>query len=488
MMLSPEGSIGLHPDDPFYRKPPYNIEVEQALLGALLLQNAALERTGDLSSAHFFDPLHGDIFRAIQAAVGGGRLASPITLGPEFEGRAASKGLDGAQYLGTLAASATTIANAADYAKTIRDLSLRRALIIVGEDLAAASYDGAVGVDPRLIIEEAESSLLRLVEDGPKGSEEIGLGDAARAALQKASDIHKRGGGLRGLSTGLVDLDEKLGGLAPTDLIILGGRPAMGKTALATNIATSVALQHMRTAGREGAFVHFFSQEMSAEQLATRVISNHAEVNADHIGRGRFSETQFRRMAEAAEMLRDVSLIVDQTGGLSLAQLQARARRMKRRKNTGLIVIDYLQLMHGSSKENRNQDITKITNGLKALAKELSVPIIALSQLSRGVENRDEKRPTLSDLRESGSIEQDADIVMFVYREEYYVRLKKPGDDDIEKTIEWQEKLDKVQGKAETILAKHRHGPIGTVNLAFNSDLAAFGNIARNHQMSERYP
>jgi len=487
MMLSPDGSAALSPDDPFYRKPPYNIEVEQALLGAVLLQNAALERAGDLAPAHFFDPLHSDIYDSIQQTVAAGRLASPVTLKTVFEDRPAINGLNAAQYLGNLAAAATSIANVPDYAKTIRALALRRALIIIGEDLVASSYDGAVTTEPATIIEEVESNLLRLVEDGPKGSEEISLGEAAQAALQKASDTYKRGGGLRGLSTGLVDLDDKLGGMAPTDLIILGGRPGIGKTALATTIAVNVAIQHMKTVGREGGFVHFFSQEMSAEQLATRIISNHAEVNAAHIGRGKFSETQFRRMADAVEFLREASFVVDQTGGLSLNQLQARARRMKRRKNTGLIVVDYLQLMTGSSKENRTQELTKITNGLKALAKELHLPILALSQLSRGVESREEKRPTLSDLRESGSIEQDADIVMFAYRDEYYVNLRKPDETDIEKSLAWNEEFNKVKGKAEAILAKNRHGPTGTVNLAFNSDLAAFGNIARNYEQP-RHP
>lgn len=469
------------------RAPPFNLEAEQALLGAVLLNNAALDRAEGLNGDHFYDSLHGEIFDVLRQLIGRGSAATPITLRTYFEGHAPVGNISVPQYLGTLAGQATTIINVADYAQTIRELSTRRSLIVIGEDMVNDCYDAAVGVPPQDLIEETESKLLALVQDGPQGKDEISFNDAVTSALQKASDAYKRGGGLRGLSTGLKDLDDKLGGMAPSDLIILGGRPGMGKTALATTIAINVALEHMRSMGKRGAHVHFFSQEMSADQLATRVIAQYAEVPADKIGRGKIDDKQFARMAEAAEFLRNASFTVDQTGGLSLAQLQARARRLKRKKGTGLIIVDYLQLMHGTSKENRNQDVTKITNGLKALAKELDVPILALSQLSRQVENREEKRPTLSDLRESGSIEQDADIVIFVFREEYYVQLKKPGDGDIEKLLEWQAELAKVEGKAEAILAKHRHGPTGSVNLAFNSQFTAFGNMAREHHLNERY-
>lgn len=482
----------LRPEPPQFvlereRQAPHNLEVEQALLGAVLLNNSALERIDSLLPDHFFDPLHGEIYKTTQDMVASGRLASPLTLKTVFGDRPAYEGLLIWQYLANLAANATSIANVAQYAQTIRALSTRRALIILGEDMVASCFEGAVDIVPDSIVEDMESSLLKLAETGPKGSDEITFAQAIDSAIERANEAHKRGGGLTGLSTGLTDLDARLGGMAPSDLIILGGRPGAGKTALATNIAEGVALEFMQSCGKKGAVVHFFSQEMSAEQLATRVVGRHAEVPSDLIRRGMINQPQFSKMMESGNFLRNAPLIIDQTGGLSLAQLMARARRLKRRKNTGLIVIDYLQLMHGSSKENRTQDLTQITNGLKALAKELQVPILVLSQLSRQVESRDEKRPTLSDLRESGSIEQDADIVMFVFREEYYVNLRKPGDGDVQKTMEWEADLAKVKGKAEVILAKHRHGPTGTVNLAFNGELTSFSNLAREHQITERF-
>ncbi len=813
------------------RAPPFNLEAERALLGAILINNSALDRAEGLDAAHFYDSLHGQIFESLQQMIGKGQAATPITLRPYFEQHANVGSLTVPQYLGTLAGEATTIFSVVDYARTIRELSTRRALIVIGEDMVNDCYDAAIGIPPEDLIEETESRLLALVQDGPSSEQELPMAQAIQNALKRANDAHKKGGGLRGLSTGLADLDAKLGGLAPSDLIIIGGRPGSGKaqpldakvllsdgtwkqmgdirfgdsvaspdgalsrvsgvfpqgerqvyritfsdgrsteccdehlwtiyyrdwdkprtvptsevrrllsrqryqrrlwvdsvsghfghhealpidpwalgaligdgqfsrlsftnvsthvldkmrhavgqdfelrqnsrdsisyticvsgptkrggnrrehlnpirehlrslglwglkshqkfippvyktacrsarlelirglmdtdgwaeskgtpyfgstslqlatdfadlirsigglvamdikyphytykgvkkagrpfyrcsisyagddplvteprkagrirpvsqggwrkrctiaaiepsrvtqtqcirvthpdqlyvtdnfivthnTSLATNIAEAVALKYINKGRLEGGFVHFFSQEMSAEQLASRVISHHARVPSDLIGRGAITDQQFRDMMDAAVNLGDMPIMVDQSGGLSIAQLSARARRIKRKHNTGLIVVDYLQLMYGSSKENRTQDLTRITNGLKALAKELMVPIIALSQLSRAVEQREEKRPTLSDLRESGSIEQDADIVMFVYREEYYALLKKPNDGDMAKLMEWQTAYDKVKGKAEVIIGKHRHGPTGQVNLAFISELTSFANLAR---------
>jgi replicative DNA helicase len=465
------------------RSPPLSIEAEQGLLGAILLNNSALDRAEGLEGHHFYDALHGEIFEALQGTIGAGRAATPITLRTYFEQHAPVGELTVPQYLGTLAGKATTIINVPDYAQTIRDLHTRRSLILIGEDMVNGAYEAAVGVAPSVLVEETESRLLALVQDGPTNEQELSMAQAIDAALKRANEALKHKHKLRGLSCGLSDLDKTLGGLAPSDLIIIGGRPGSGKTSLATNVAESVALERMSSPGqRGGAFVHFFSQEMSAEQLATRVISHQAGVASSQIGRGNISDTQFRALMDAQQRLGDMPIMVDQSGGLTIGQLAARARRVKRKHGTGLIIIDYLQLMHGSSKENRTQDLTRITNGLKALAKELMVPIIALSQLSRGVEQREEKRPTLSDLRESGSIEQDADIVLFVYREEYYFLLKNPEPDEPAKISEWQTEYDKVKGKAEVLVSKHRHGPTGVVNLAFNKELTSFANLAARHQ------
>ena len=470
------------------RTPPANLEAEQAILGAILLENRALERIGDtLKPEHFFDPLHGEIYSILQQAIGAGRLASPITLKTTFAHFEPVGELTVAQYLGTLAAKATSLINVPDYAQTIRDLSMRRGVIIVSEDMQTAAYTSGIDVPPLSIIEDAEADLLKLVDNGPSASEEVSFSTAVTDAIERANEAFKRGGGLTGLSTGLTDLDAKMGGMAPSDLIIIGGRPAMGKTALALTIAQNVAFEHMKTGGKHGAPVHFFSLEMSAEQLATRILSRDAEIPSESIRRGTFESKHFATLMQSGDRIRNAPLIIDQTGGISIAQLSARARRMKRRKGTGLIVVDYLQLLYGSSKENRTQDLTKITNGLKALAKELNVPIIALSQLSRQLESREDKRPHLADLRESGSIEQDADLVLFVYREEYYIERTKPDESDIDKMMAWNAEMAKVQGKAETILAKHRHGPTGTIHLAFDNRFTTFGNLAREPQFPERY-
>lgn len=476
-------------DDPWTRKPPFNLQAEQALLGGVLLDNRALERIGDtLRPEHFYDPVHGQIYEICLSVIGSGKLANPITLRTFFEGaEPLNDGLTIPQYLGTLAAHATSIINVADYATLIRDLATRRGIIIVSETMQGSAYDSAIDVPPLSIIEEAESDLLKLVDNGPKASDEVSFATAISDAIQRANEAFQRGGGLTGVATGLTDLDGKMGGMAPSDLIIIGGRPGIGKTSLATTIAANVAIEHMKTGGKRGCPVHFFSQEMSAEQLATRVLGQYAAIPSEKIRRGTLDQSHFAKLMEHGKLIQDAPFTIDQTGGLSLAQVSARARRMKRKKNTGLIVIDYLQLMYGSAKENRTQDLTRITNGLKALAKELSVPIVALSQLSRQVESREDKRPHLADLRESGSIEQDADIVIFVYREEYYVELKRPSEGDIEKTLEWEAELEKVKGKGEAIIAKHRHGPTGTVALAFDKQFTAFGNLAREQQFPERY-
>lgn len=460
--------------EPRSRAVPFNLDLEQALLGAILVNNNTLDRiAGAISVGHFFDPLHQEIFGAILDLTAKGRRADPLTLKVMFEGAPPVGDLTVPQYLGTLAGKATTTISALDYAGAIVDLATRRSLIIIGEDVVNSAYDAAASVAPQALIEDAEARLFEIAEKGRNVRDEISFADASMAAVTAAHEAYKSGGRMRGLSTGFADLDEKLGGLQKSDLIILAGRPSMGKTALATNIAWNVA--------RQGVTVDFRSLEMSAEQLAMRILSSVAGVPSEKLRRGSCDEREMRDVIEAQRAVEDTPLLTDESGGLSIAQLAARARRTKRKHGTELIVIDYLQLMAGGkrTRDNRVQEVTEITTGLKALAKELEVPIIALSQLNRAVEGRAEKRPQLSDLRESGSIEQDADIVLFVYREEYYIERTKPAESDMEAALEWGKKMAAAAGKAEVIIGKQRHGPIGIVDMAFDGPLTRFSDLAR---------
>jgi replicative DNA helicase len=477
-----------------FRQAPHNLEAEQALLGAILVNNESMDRvSGFLDPQHFYDPLHQQIYEVAGKLIHAGKQATPITLRTFFENaEPISPTLTVPQYLGTLAANATTIINAEDYGRTIYDLATRRALIIIGEDLVNNAYDSPVDLSPRQQIEEAEGRLYGLAEQRKYGSGFLGFGDALATAIEMAAAAYERDGHLSGLSTGLTDLDSKLGGLQSSDLIILAGRPSMGKTALATNLAYNIAKAYRAEQqpdgtikAVDGAVVGFFSLEMSAEQLATRILSEQSEIGSEKIRRGMITEPEFRKLVEVSQEMGRIPLYIDQTGGISIAQLAARARKLKRQKGLGLLIVDYLQLLTGSSKrgDNRVQEITEITTGLKALAKELNVPIIALSQLSRQVEQREDKRPQLSDLRESGSIEQDADVVMFVFREEYYVERLKPSEGTPE-FAEWMTKMQQVSGKAEVIIGKQRHGPVGTVELSFESHLTRFGNLARDYQVT----
>jgi replicative DNA helicase len=467
---------GASPDVGF-RQPPFNLDLEQALLGALLINNAAFERvSGILDPHHFFDGLHQQIFEITAALISKGRAATPITLRSFFESAPeVSPGVTVPQYLGTLAGAATTIINVADYARAIVDLSTRRALIVIGEDVVNSAYDAASTVAPQSLIEDAEARLFEIAEKGRTVRDEISFADASFAAVKGACEAYESGGKMRGLSTGFADLDAKLGGLQKSDLVILAARPSMGKTALATNIAWNVA--------RDGLTVDFRSLEMSAEQLALRILSSVSGIPSEKLRRGDCSEAELRSVIEAQRKIADTPLITDESGGLSIAQLSARARRTKRKHGTELIIIDYLQLMAGNkrSRDGRVQEVTEITTGLKALAKELQVPIIALSQLNRAVEGRTEKRPQLSDLRESGSIEQDADVVMFVYREQYYLERAAPDPSDMEKTSEWMRAMERVAGKAEVIIGKQRHGPVGVVPMAFEGSLTRFSDLAREY-------
>jgi replicative DNA helicase len=481
-----------------FRQPPHNMEAEQALLGAILVNNEAMDRVGGfLEPHHFYDPLHQQIFEVAGKLIHAGKQATPITLRTFFENaEPIDSHLTVPQYLGRLAANATTIINAADYGRTIYDLATRRALIVIGEEMVNTAYDSPVDFPPEHQIHEAEGRLYDLAESGKYGQGFLAFGTALTQAIDMANAAYQREGHLSGLSAGLTDLDGKLGGLQPSDLVILAGRPSMGKTSLATNIAYNIAKafrSEKQANGEEkvtdGAVVGFFSLEMSAEQLATRILSEQAEISSEKIRRGMITEDEFRRLVHVSREMSQIPLYIDQTGGISVAQLAARARKLKRQRGLGLVVVDYLQLLTGSSRrasEGRVQEVSEITTGLKALAKELNVPVLALSQLSRAVEQREDKRPQLSDLRESGSIEQDADVVMFVFREEYYVERRKPSETNMEEMLKWQQEMALVHGKAEVIIGKQRHGPTGTVQLSFEANFTRFGNLARDYQMPER--
>ncbi len=469
---------------------PHNIEAEQQLLGAILTNNDVYDRIASVvKPAHFFDPVHQRIFERSAARIQKNALASPVTLKPFFEDDAGLKELGGAAYLVRLAGAAISAYAARDYAQMIYDLAVRRELISLGRDISAAAAKVEIDNEPKEQIIEAEQRLYKL---GEQGVAERGFQSFLKAvtdAVNHANAAYQRDGGLAGISTGLVDLDKKLGGLHPSDLLILAGRPSMGKTSLATNIAFNIAKAHKR--GRlpdggegsvEGGVVGFFSLEMSAEQLAARILSEASEVPSEQIRRGDMREDEFRRFVEAAKALESCPLYIDDTPALPISQVAARARRLKRTQGLDVLIIDYLQLLKGSSKENRVQEVSEITQGLKAIAKELNIPVIALSQLSRLVERREDKRPQLSDLRESGSIEQDADVVMFVYRDEYYREREKPGDHELEKMAQCQSVMENVHGKAEVIIGKQRHGPIGTVELAFEGRFTRFSNLAQSWQ------
>ncbi len=481
----------LHPDEKEanYRLAPHNIDAEQALLGAILVNNEAFYRVSDfLEIEHFYEAIHKEIYEVLGKIIRAGKTATPITA-KTFLPDDLLENVTMAQYLARLAAEATTVLNAMDYGQTIYDLALERALIQIGEEMVEVAYDRDVDQSPNTQIESAERQLFDLAEKGRYDGGFQGFNTALRDAIDMAGEAYKRDGGLSGIATGLSDLDRLTGGLQRSDLIILAARPAMGKTSLATNIAFAVAAAYRssteadgRIKTENGGIVGFFSLEMSSEQLATRILAEQSEISSADIRRGNIHESQFSKLVDTSNMLAKVPLYIDDTGGISVSQLAARARRLKRQKGLDLLIVDYLQLLSGNSKnssQNRVQELTEITTSLKALAKELEVPIVALSQLSRQVENRDDKRPQLSDLRESGSIEQDADVVMFIYREEYYLKNKEPKEGTPDH-LTWQGEMEQVHGQADVIIGKQRHGPTGTVTLAFIDHLTRFSNLARN--------
>jgi replicative DNA helicase len=499
MAIVPVLDLRPFPNEPAPTVAPSNLEAEQALLGALLYDNAAYERLSDrLQARHFYEPFHARLFASIESHIRKGQLADPILLAEEFKLDPAFEELGGLRYLADLVDRAPPAANAADYARAVYELAVRRDLIRIGGDIAVAAQAPDTDTSARDQIEQAEQQLYALAETGGSDGGFVNFAEALRGAVEMAAEAFSRDGGLAGISTGLIDLDQKLGGLHPSDLLILAGRPSMGKTALATNIAFHVARHYAWEPQPDGTrktvnggVVAFFSLEMSAEQLSMRLLADVSGVSSDRLRKGEIDASEFGRVRDAALEIQESPMYIDATGGLSIAKMVARSRRLKRSVGLDLIVVDYLQLLTtgndggGGRIDNRVQEVSMITQGLKALAKELSVPIIALSQLSRQVEAREDKRPQLSDLRESGSIEQDADCVMFVYRESYYLGRAEPKEGSPEH-LQWQEDLEKVNNLAEVIIGKQRHGPIGTVKLSFHADTTKFGNLARDGRFDVR--
>ena len=475
---------------------PHNIEAEAALLGALMIDNRLVEDVQiKLRSDHFHEPVHGRIYDAILRLVERNMVANPVTLRPMFDGDQALKEQGGAAYLAQLTGSGAALIGARDFATQVYELALLRALIGVGREMVENATDTSEAIDPKSQIEAAEVALYKVAEQGGEQGSVKSFGQATRMAVEQAERALNSGGHVSGVTTGLESVNAKMGGLHNSDLLILAGRPGMGKTSLATNIAYNAARRLVRD--REdgipdeksiGAAVAFFSLEMSADQLATRILSEQSGISSENLRMGKISQADFRNLARAARELEDLPLYIDDTPGLTIAALRTRARRLKRQRGIGLIVVDYLQLLQGSGRggeSNRVQEISEISRGLKQLAKELGLPVMALSQLSRQVESREDKRPQLSDLRESGSIEQDADIVLFVYREEYYVASrepKRPGEGDDAKTFEahdnWMREMERSFGTCELIVAKQRHGATGKVKLKFEAKITRFSDLA----------
>lgn len=482
---------------------PQNVEAEAALLGALMIDNRLVEDVQlKLRPDHFFEPLHGRIYEAILRMTDANRVANPVTLRPLFEADEAIKEVGGPAYLAQLTGSGAAVIGARDFAQQIYDLALLRALIGVGRDLVEGALDTSEDVAPLAQIERAETELYKVAEEGGAEGRARSFGEAAMDSIRNAEAALNRGGGLTGITSGFTGLNSRIGGLQRSDLIIVAGRPGMGKTALATNMAFAAAERFLQdqadgieASKAAGAPIAIFSLEMSSEQLVTRVLSEQSQVTAEQIRTGSLGRHEFASFARTAERLHSLPFYIDDTPGLTIAALRTRARRLKRQKGIGLIVVDYLQLLSGTGRganDNRVQEISEISRGLKQLAKELDVPVIGVSQLSRAVEQREDKRPQLADLRESGSIEQDADIVLFVYREEYYLKAHEPkhpipGDsaEVFSAFEEWEAKHSQVAGMAELIIAKNRHGGTGKERLRFEGRFTKFSDPADDDRLPE---
>ncbi len=482
---SPSNKRGNTPTD---EKLPISLEAEQAVLGAVLFDNEIFFRISTfLKPEHFYDPVHQLIFDACGQLINSSRLADPLTLDRFLSSEEGFIETGGRKYLEQLAAALPSSASAGDYARIVFDMSVCRGLIRIGDNMSDRARQSTIDDDPADQLGAAEQELYKLAETGKYGGGFKTFRSAITEAIELADAAVKRDGAMSGVGTELIDLDKKLGGLHPSDLIILAARPSMGKTALAANIAINAAKSHKSEPQEDGTLktvnggiTGFFSLEMAAEQIATRIISEFSRVPSERIRRGDVDQEEFDRIYHAARELESLPFYIDDTGGLSIAQVAARARRLKRQHGLDLLIIDYLQLLTGTGKfaGNRVQEITEISMGLKTLAKELNIPIVALSQLSRQVESRDDKRPQLSDLRESGSIEQDADVVMFLFREEYYHTRSMPGDENSAEYQEWLQRNQELRNVAEVIIGKQRHGPIGTVKLHFESEFTKFSNLA----------
>ena len=491
-------------EDATGRTLPANVEAEAAFLGAVLIDNRVIEELqAPLTPMHFFEPVHARIYERIVQLLDRKAVVTPITLKPYFEADEALKDLGGAGYLARLTADGHGLLAPRELAEQIYELALLRELVAVGRNLVSGAMDTSESVAPLEQIEQAEAALYAVAEGAGSNNEAQGFGAATRTAIAAIEKALNSGGHISGKTTGLTSVNEKIGGLHDSDLIILAGRPGMGKTSLVTNIAFNAAnrLRSDIDAGMApeksvGAAVAFFSLEMSADQLATRILAEQSGISSEALRMGKISRDDFQRLSFASQQLAELPLYIDDTPALSIAALRARARRLKRRHDIGLVVVDYLQLLQGTGRANDNRvnEISEISRGLKTLAKELSVPVIALSQLSRAVEQRDDKRPMLSDLRESGSIEQDADMVWFVFREDYYVMSrepKQPVDGDDAKIHEahatWASEMERVHGLAELIVAKQRHGATGKVRLRFESRITRFSDLAPEDRANDRY-
>lgn len=468
-----------------YRHVPYDIEVEQALLGAVLVDNFVMDRISNAIRAdEFYDPLHQRLFDVMLAATSAGTVVTPLTLHASMKADPGLMEVGGHAYLAGLAQAAPAIPNVRDLARILHDLAVRRKLIGIGEDIVNTAYEAPHDKSPKAQIEEAEKALYQISESSRYGAGPIEFAESLKRTIEQAERAAARGGRVSGIATGFADVDRVLGGLQPSDLIIIAGRPGMGKTSLATNFAFHAATAFQRDAESgsavpsSGAPILFFSLEMAAQQLSARILSEQTEIEMWKIRNGKFTENEWEKFVLTMQSLSSLPLYIDDTGGITIAQIAARARRLKREKNIGCIVIDHIQLVAGSGRsENRVQELTGISKALKVLAKDLDIPVVALSQLSRSVDSREDKRPVLSDLRESGSIEQDADVVMFVYREEYYLASREPeaGSPD---HVKWTEKLDRATGRAEVMVEKHRHGATAKIDLQFDARFTRFSSLA----------
>ena len=460
---------------------PANLEAEQALLGSILVNNDIIDEISSIvTPSVFYDPGHIKIYEVIQNLNNKGMIANPITLKNYFEKDNMLNEVGGTEYLVKLTRFSGSTKQAVDYAKIVHEMYLRRELVLISNKLSSDTMNASTEEqNAENIIEDTEKSLFDLAERGSFSRSFLKFNQALDQTIQMATQAMQNDQGIVGVPTGLTDLDEKLGGLHKSDLIIIAGRPSMGKTALATNIAYNAAQNILKR--QEKSSVAFFSLEMSSEQLSTRILSEQAKIKSDDIRRGKVSEEEINRYIETSRNIYNLPLFIDETPAITIATLCNRARRIKRLFGLDLIVVDYIQLMRSNLNKNegRVQEISEITQGLKALAKELSVPVLALSQLSRAVEQRDDKQPQLADLRESGSIEQDADVVMFVYRESYYLERKQPKLGSIEHA-EWQSKMNDVNGLADIILGKQRHGPTGTIKVEFEGIYTKFKDLTKN--------